>query len=153
MTLEYLDMNFCLKVTFFTFATLYATNTIKNNVANTIKAELDRAESISVNNYDAIVKEIGIITKCIIFVKILGLVAATHLIITLYTYLYTNLDPSFLTNNPIGRCKVISFLYKGSEPIFLSFFVLCVIITIICFVVVLASPRQNLLTAKWHMSA
>lgn len=149
MILEYLDTNFCLTVTLCTLGTLLAMNTIKNNVANTIKAELDKTKSISLNNYAELVREIGIITKCIIFVKILFLITVTHFLIVLYTYLYTNIDPSFLKK--IGSCRLISFFYNGSEPIFLSFFVLCIIISIICVFVVLTSPRQNLLTANWNI--
>lgn len=153
MALEYLNTNVCLGFTFATFAAFYFVNTVKNNVANTIKAELDKAKYISLENYDEIVKEIGIITKCNIFVKILFLIAATHGLTTLYTFLYTNLNPSFLTkmDNLMGTFRIISFFYNGSEPMFLSFFVLCIIISLISIFIVFFSPRQNLLTANWNI--
>jgi len=139
MTLEYLSLNFCLTIMLATYASTYAMNTIKNNIANTIKADLQNLKSMTLNNFDDLKRELGIITKAELFVRILFIAALTQTLVYICAYIYTR------SNN------ITIPYFSCAESTLVTIFAICIIISFISILSVFTSPKQNLLSAKWDI--
>ena len=139
MTLEYLNINYCLAITLATYAATYAMNAVKNNIANTIKAELDKVKAISLSNFTIIKKEIGEITRAEFLARILLITSLTQTIIYIGAYVFSKAE------------KIPNSYLRGSENTMVSLCAIAIIISLISVYIVLTSPRQNLLSANWNI--
>lgn len=139
MTLEYLDIGIGLTITGITLAAAASMNVVKNNVANTIKAELEKAKTISMSNYDFVMNELTVFVRCGLFVRILFLMFLSQFIIWICTIFYKNIQSIEWT------------FFNCSENILLTLTIICGIVTFVGVWVVFNSQRQNILTSRWEI--
>jgi len=140
MTLDYLNTGVCLTVTLFTLGGVYYANTVKNNISNTIKSELDSIGTMSLKNFKKIKQEIGFITKAEIYVIILFIITLSQAIVCIGSWLYSKIE------------NISNSFLSCSENILLTLFIIGIIISIIIIPCLIFSPRQNLLSAKWDLT-
>ena len=95
---------------------------------------------MTLGNYDELKKELGIIIKAELFVRILFMTALTQTLIYISAYTYTK-------NNNI----TIPYL-SCAESTLVTLFTICIIISFISIWVVFNSPKQNLLSAQWNIN-
>lgn len=140
MTLEYLNINICLTVAFATLSGAFATNTLKNNIANTVQANLDKVTS-DCSNFNEIKKnikkDITFTARAQMFVFILLLTSFIQLLITIISWIFSETSTNIF--------------FDCFENVLLTIFCIGIINALVAIIFVFTSPCQNLFSANWKI--
>lgn len=136
MTLQHCDIIKLVPIAIGTFMSTFAANTVKNTVANNLHARLKHQGSITINNYDDLRKEIGVLTRCSSFVYLIFFTSLMEIVLLAALFVYAHTD------------GITNWFILSIEALVWALYPIGIMLTFISLVIIFLSPGQNMLTSR-----